>query len=633
MSSSAGKAILWTNPRNPKERATVYRAPPHPDGRPRVVCDLCGFQCVVAGYGPAPSHFVNFANHRGSSNCLKRAGGLKTGFGGGGGSGMVKGRSGGGGGSGVVKRGSGGGGVGHSKGKGKITAHFAATPSASSRASSAAVSEALEAESGDEPPRTVSSSSPRDQPMEIDLTSPSPEPSPEPEPEPKKKKTKPMLDTTKARASASTTTTTGARKSMAMEERMAGMMGKFGAGATSYEMAASASSSARSTPHTNSATSTPAPAPPPTTHTHTTTSTSTSTSTPTSTSASTATTGPTCTSCRRPNPVPTYKLCPACRAYSRDRYFIDAERKRAHAALKLAEMGADEGAIARAREGVERAMALAPGRLGEGVGEREREKMKPGRKRKRADPHPPPPAPHFPELVFDPDECGTAEAAYTLLKTALTPAPVKPPRAPLPVPKLNLRLTWAVVADGSVSHRTRIEGVEREVRRCGLVFSLTGKTQTPGSSRYVRDHALTVRYRCKCTSSIPTAAPNTSAAPLARRQSDLSSFFKPPPKGKGKPAPTRMEEEDIEDDVLMLNSSRSPDKSSTGKGEREGKTEAEEKCGGHVYISSEWDVKSHPAGLRGQRVVVWVVHEGGDDPIQQAGAGSGVLMRGALRWT
>lgn len=85
------------------------------------------------------------------------------------------------------------------------------------------------------------------------------------------------------------------------------------------------------------------------------------------------------------------------------------------------------------------------------------------------------------------------------------------------------------------------------------------------------------------------------------------------------------EEEEIEEeeDVLMLvpsslvkSGSASAKSGSAVPAGAGGEGAVEEKCGGHVYVSSEWDVKSHPAGLRGQRVVVWVVHEGGDDPVQ-----------------
>ena len=79
-----------------------------------------------------------------------------------------------------------------------------------------------------------------------------------------------------------------------------------------------------------------------------------------------------------------------------------------------------------------------------------------------------------------------------------------------------------------------------------------------------------------------------------------------------KGGPAVVEEEDEDNDVLMIapkSGRASPTKSTGTSGEIE-------KCGGYVYVSSEWDVKSHPAGIRGQRVVVWVVHEGGDDPVQ-----------------
>lgn len=120
-------------------------------------------------------------------------------------------------------------------------------------------------------------------------------------------------------------------------------------------------------------------------------------------------------------------------------------------------------------------MAMLPKRRDE-EGEGGVEKKKPGRKRKRTEEHSPSPF-RTPDILFDPDECGTAAAAYAILKSAListaSPPPVKPPRAPLPQPRLNIRLTWAVVADGSVSHRVRIDGVVRELRRVGLKFRYT----------------------------------------------------------------------------------------------------------------------------------------------------------------
>lgn len=283
--------------------------------------------------------------------------------------------------------------------------------------------------------------------------------------------------------------------------------------------------------------------------------------------------------------------------------------------------------IRRAREEVERARAERPKRV-EGAGMVLVEKKKVGRKRKRV---------HglveeqrereigMPELVFDPDECGTAAQAYSILKSLLSPPSVKPPRAPKIMEKINIRLTWAVVADGSISHRSRIESVVRELRKIGLKFgyallssqgyntdarySSVGKTQEPGS-RYARHNSITEKYRCKCTVSPSSSSSKpTPAKALARRQSDLSTFFnKPQPKAKGA---LRMEEEEDED-VLML----VPPSFVKANNNNDGGGAEEEKCGGNVYVSSEWDVKSHPAGVRGQRVVVWVVHEQGEDPIQ-----------------
>ena len=161
------------------------------------------------------------------------------------------------------------------------------------------------------------------------------------------------------------------------------------------------------------------------------------------------------------------------------------------------------------------------------------------------------------------------------------------------------------------------------------MYSAVGKFQQPGSSRYAKYNALTDRYRCQCLSPTPTPTSTTASTPsqnkLKPRQSQLSTFFANGSGGKGKgkavQGPVSMEveedeveEEDEDNDVLMLapkSGRTSPTKSASGRSSGES-----EKCGGYVYVSSEWDVKSHPAGIRGQRVVVWVVHEGGDDPVQ-----------------
>ncbi|KZV61855.1 hypothetical protein PENSPDRAFT_658603 [Peniophora sp. CONT] len=572
--STSKQPILWTNPRNPKERVTIYRAPPHEDGRPRVICDLCSFPCVVSGTGTSTQHLSNFTIHRGSANCLKRASTIKKPGGG--------------------------------KSKGKITSHFARTPSsASSRASSEAVSEILdEGETdGGSVPGTVSSSSPREKPMEIDLTSPSPEPEPVvitakakgkgkagPTFRVKKDELK-IIEynaTTKGKAQVQATTSLSGATSDEMEvlppKHKKVKATTYGATTTSYEMAASTSSAST---RTNTPLTTLVIPNAPTTNN-------------TSTSTLPTATLPTCTTCRHPNTTPQYKMCEPCRIYYRDRSRIKAERVKASAALKLAEAGGDMKEIERAKEESERMRGKGAKRDYSGaVGGKE------GKKRKRD--VEPVLEERMIELVFDPDECGTAAQAYSILLSELNPPPVKPPRAPLPQPKLNIRLTWAVVADGSISHRSRIEGVVRELREIGLQFGSVGKTQEPGS-RYARYNTITEKYRCKCSVSTTSTSTSSSAQfkpapgkPLARKQSDLSTFFsKPQPKNKGA---IRMEEE--EEDVLML---VPPELVNGGAGGQE------EKCGGNVYVSSEWDVKSHPCGVRGQRVVVWVVHE--SDPIQ-----------------
>ena len=162
------------------------------------------------------------------------------------------------------------------------------------------------------------------------------------------------------------------------------------------------------------------------------------------------------------------------------------------------------------------------------------------------------------------------------------------------------------------------------------MYSAVGKFQQPGSSRYAKYNALTDRYRCHCLSPTPTPTSTTASTPsqnkLKPRQSQLSTFFANGSGGKGKgkavqgPVPMEVEEDEVEEDVVMLapkSGRTSPTKSGRTSPTRSTGTSGEtEKCGGYVYVSSEWDVKSHPAGIRGQRVVVWVVHEGGDDPVQ-----------------
>ena len=88
-----------------------------------------------------------------------------------------------------------------------------------------------------------------------------------------------------------------------------------------------------------------------------------------------------------------------------------------------------------------------------------------GKNRKRLDDDSP-----MPDYVIDPDECTTSSEAYAYLKSALAPPRIQAPLISKPVTRLNIRLTWAVVADGSVSHRARIEGVVKELRKIGLEF-------------------------------------------------------------------------------------------------------------------------------------------------------------------
>jgi hypothetical protein len=97
------------------------------------------------------------------------------------------------------------------------------------------------------------------------------------------------------------------------------------------------------------------------------------------------------------------------------------------------------------------------------------------------------------------------------------------------------------------------------------ILSLNSKLMEPGSNEHARSAALTERFRCKCMHAPP------SAPKRKQSQAGLDTWLGE--KGEEKPD------------------------------ERERET-----CGGHVYISSEWDLRSHPAGVKGQRIVVRVVH-------------------------
>ncbi|KAI0031020.1 hypothetical protein K488DRAFT_87225 [Vararia minispora EC-137] len=268
-----------------------------------------------------------------------------------------------------------------------------------------------------------------------------------------------------------------------------------------------------------------------------------------------------CTLCRKPNEKPAYRLCPACRAKNREYSRKAKERKRE----KMKQIAEEERAPREGGSSASAHIGMVPSAVpsaGQKKRKRSRDPSPAGgeqsHKKRPSAPLAPPPV-----ASVDPDEYQFASDAIAALADVRRRTPMR----------LNFRFTYAVVASDDVPHQKRLTQVVSSLRdKAGLTFSLQAKLLDPGSSSYARHNAITERYRCRCMRSSASSSSAGKTSPLKRKQSDISSWL-----GNGQNVPS---DQQVKDD----------------------------KCGGMVYVSSEWDTRSHPGGIKGQRIVVCVVH-------------------------
>ncbi|KAI0067417.1 hypothetical protein BV25DRAFT_1099219 [Artomyces pyxidatus] len=282
---------------------------------------------------------------------------------------------------------------------------------------------------------------------------------------------------------------------------------------------------------------------------------------------------PRCYQCRRPLSDTLWKSCPSCREKGREKSKIAnlraKEKKAARAQLVSHEMAAAAASSVRTAVAMKKRKLADEGQTVDFTWVTP-SSNKPGKQSGSADKNTPQ---KRKDHHGEPDEYLSSTDALAALSGELESARVS---SHVATDLLDFRLVYAIVADPFIDNKQRVDQVVRSLRDIGLRFSVTFTPLAPGHSRYARPRSVTERRRCKClkenSEAVPAASTSDAPGQLKRKQSDLAQW------------------------LMKAGDTHPQATSSSGK------------CGGYIYISSEYD-SSHPAGIRGQRIVVTVVHK------------------------